>query len=94
MLTIYQYQWYYESQSVLVVGYPLPELFLLQKSRSLESNQTKIKQDHRMRHKRPSVRGHLLVKKGHNSKTIAIRVIHSCIATAPCHDEQVFQVWC
>ena len=33
-----------------------------------------------------------LVKKEHNSKTIALRVISPCLVTAPCHDKQVFQV--
>ena len=36
-------------------------------------------------------------KKGHNSKTIAFNSFHSyapCLSTVPCHDKQVFHVWC
>ena len=33
-----------------------------------------------------------LAKKGHNSKSTAFSVMSLCLATAPCHNEQVFQV--
>ena len=33
-----------------------------------------------------------LVIKEHNSKTIAFRVMSACLATAPCHDEQVVRL--
>ena len=29
---------------------------------------------------------------GHNSEIIAFRIISPCLATAPCHDEQVFKI--
>ena len=44
----------------------------------------------------PSLYLKCLVKKGHNSKTIALKVMPLCHATASYHDEQVhvFTVWC
>ena len=45
----------------------------------------------------PSFYLKFLVKTGHNSKTIASYSIQSYAhghATAPCHDEQVFQIKC
>ena len=54
------------------------------------------KYEHRMRYQRSYIRANIVlkivVKKGHNSKNITFRVYAHCLATAPLHDVQVFQV--
>ena len=61
------------------------------------------KQEHHMRHQHAaptliyqmqSLYLKVLVKKGHNSKKYSFHSYVPCLATAPCYDEQEFQVWC